>query len=379
MMKKRKTNPHVTIAAKDVPAFVKRGARIVDVREDHEWETGHIPGALHLPLVQVESKASEILGNKKTTIICYCASGMRSAKAATRLRDLGYPSVHSLENGLSQWNEKLTRPNTSDFSEDEIRRYDKHLKMPEIGLTGQEMLKNTHVVIVGVGGLGCPAAQYLAAAGIGRLTLVDADLVDPGNLQRQILFQPDEIGLSKAELAAKHLGKYNPHITVQARSELLGHDNWKNILGDADIVLDASDNFATRYFLNDACLRLGIPLVHGSIHRFEGQVTVIDGARGPCYRCLYPKMPSAGLINNCAEAGVLGVLPGIIGTLQATEAIKTILKIGSPLVGQLLCYDALSAEFYKIRIPKKPGCLCHNPKAIKPDYGFFPDQQVCSS
>lgn len=351
-------NDTPTITPKELISAKEKGARILDLREIQERELAHIPDSFHIPLAKIPAKAKEILPDPDSTIICYCTKGLRSQKAAQILSQLGYKNVLSLAGGLEAWPEKIYPLQKSKiFSEAEIRRYEKHLKLAEIGPQGQERLKKAHVLIVGAGGLGSPLAYYLAAAGVGTLGIADHDHVSESNLQRQILYSSSHVGLSKADTAQGVLSRFNPLIKVIAHPEKITAENVSQLIQDYDIVADASDNFATRYLLNDASLELGKALMHGSIYAFEGMVTVFKPG-GPCYRCLYPEAPPAELSPNCALTGVLGALPGIIGTLQAVEVIKLILKRGQGLAGRLLCYDALAASFHEIAIAKNPDCLC---------------------
>ncbi len=331
---------------------------LVDVREADEWRQGHLPGAIHLPRGHLEMKAEALLPDRAAPLVLYCAGGVRSAFAAETLRQMGYRNVASASEGFVQWKDRgypIERPFA--FTPEQLDRYARHLMLPEIGEAGQARLLRSRVLLLGAGGLGSPAAMYLAAAGVGTLGIVDGDVVDASNLQRQILHGTDGLGQPKVQSAAERIGRLNPDVTVVPIQERLTRENVDRIFDDGwDVVVDGLDNFPTRYLVNDASVFKGIPVVHGSIFRFEGQVTTFWPGRGPCYRCLYPEPPPPGLAPSCAEAGVLGVLPGIVGTLQATEAIKILLGLGEDLVGRLLQYDALGASFRSFRLRRDPGC-----------------------
>ena len=328
-----------------------------DVREKNEWDEGHLPGAVHLPKSYLEQWAEDRLPEKNKTTILYCAGGVRSAMAAETLQQLGYTNVISMQGGFNRWKDSgkaWTKPAT--FTSDQAQRYSRHLLIPEVGESGQHRLLNAKVLLIGAGGLGSPAAFYLASAGVGTLGIVDSDVVDLTNLQRQILHTTDRIGEPKVESARRTLDALNPDVRIVGYQERLSAENIDRIISDYDVIVDGSDNFPTRYLLNDASVKHRIPVVHGSIYRFEGQVTVFKPFDGPCYRCLFPEPPPAELAPSCAEAGVLGVLPGVIGTIQATEALKLVLGIGEPLVGRYLLYDALEGSFREVRLRRDPEC-----------------------
>ncbi len=333
-------------------------AIFVDVRERAEWDEGHIPGALHIPRGSLESRAEGLLPDRGRALVVYCAAGSRSAFAAKTLEDLGYVDVVSLTGGFTDWKRNglpVEIPQSLDAQQ--RRRYSRHLLIPEVGEAGQEKLLNARVLLIGAGGLGSPASLYLAAAGVGTLGIVDDDVVDESNLQRQIVHSTERLGDSKAESAKQTIAALNPDVTVEVFAERLTTENADRILGAGwDVIVDGADNFPTRYLLNDASVFHGIPVVHGSIYRFEGQTTVFKPHEGPCYRCLFPEPPPPELAPSCAEGGVLGVLPGIVGSLQANEAIKLILGIGDPLVGRLLLFDALSTTFTEISLRRDPDC-----------------------
>jgi molybdopterin/thiamine biosynthesis adenylyltransferase/rhodanese-related sulfurtransferase len=334
------------------------GAVWIDVREGDEWTEGHIPGALHIPRGNLESRIEATVPDHASTIILYCAVGNRSAFAAKTLGELGYDSVHSLLGGFTDWKRnggEITKPRT--LSPEKRTRYSRHLLIPEIGEEGQFKLLDSRVLLIGAGGLGSPASLYLAAAGIGTLGIVDADIVDETNLQRQIAHSLDTLGTPKVDSAKRAIEALNPDVEVVTYRERLTSENIDRILDDNwDLIVDGADNFPTRYLVNDASVWRGIPVVHGSIYRFEGQVTVFKPHEGPCYRCLFPEPPPPELAPSCAEGGVLGVLPGIIGSLQTNEAIKLAAGIGEPLVGRLLLFDALSTEFNEVRIERRADC-----------------------
>src|SRR5258706_10386248 len=319
----------------------KNGAVLVDVREQHEWDESHIPGAVHVPKGYLESRIEQAAPDKSQPVILYCASGNRSAFAADTLgSQLGYEDVASMSGGITLWKDRgyeVEVPRSLTAEQREC--YSRHLLMPEIGLEGQLKLLDAKVLLLGAGGLGSPAALYLAAAGVGTLGIVDMDIVDTSNLQRQILHNMDRIGERKVDSAKKTLTELNPDVDVVTYDVRLGADNVLDIIDGYDVIVDGTDNFPTRYLLNDASLLKNIPVVHGSIFRFEGQVTVFDPYNGPCYRCLLPEPPPPELAPSCPEAGVLGVLPGIIGSIQAMETIKLLPDLGHPLLGRLLPYD----------------------------------------
>jgi sulfur-carrier protein adenylyltransferase/sulfurtransferase len=350
---------------------------LLDVREISEWQQGYIEGAVHLPLGQLESEAESLLSDKNQDIICYCAAGHRSLMAAEILQHLGYGHVVSMAGGIYGWMEASysLAGSSSALSEQEQLRYDRHLRLPEVGMEGQKKLLEAKVLIVGAGGLGSPAAYYLAAAGVGTLGIVDDDKVELSNLQRQILHTTDRVGTLKVESAQKTLADYNPTIKVVTYPERLTSQNVETLLSPYDIIIDGSDNFPTRYLINDACVLLKKPLVHGSVQGFSGQVTVFGGSQG-CYRCLYPEPPPAEMAPNCAEAGVLGVLPGVIGLLQAVEAVKLIIDQGDSLSGRLLCYDALKAGFSELKLKPDPECAYCAPG--KPFPGFVDYDHFCT-
>jgi sulfur-carrier protein adenylyltransferase/sulfurtransferase len=330
----------------------------VDVREQHEWDEGHLPGAVHVPRGHLEARIERAAPHRERPVILYCASGARSAFAAKTLEELGYDRVFSLAGGFTDWKRNGLPFEVPRALEDaQRRRYSRHLLIPEVGEEGQQKLLESRMLLIGAGGLGSPAALYLAAAGVGTLGIVDDDTVDETNLQRQVIHSTERIGESKAESAKRTIEALNPDVTVKLFRERLTSENADRILGEGwDVIVDGADNFPTRYLLNDASVWHGIPVVHGSIFRFEGQTTVFKPHEGPCYRCLFSQPPPPELAPSCAEGGVLGVLPGIVGSLQANEAIKLALGIGEPLVGRLLLFDALSTTFTEIALRRDPDC-----------------------
>jgi sulfur-carrier protein adenylyltransferase/sulfurtransferase len=335
-----------------------RDPLIVDVREQDEWDEGHIPRAVHVPRGNLESRIEPLAPDRDRSILVYCAAGNRSAFAAKTLAELGYTDVASLRGGFTDWKRNGYAVDLSKGLEAPQRaRYSRHLLIPEVGEAGQLKLLQSKVLLIGAGGLGSPASLYLAAAGIGRLGIVDADVVDESNLQRQIVHSTERLGEAKVDSAKRTVEALNPDVEVVAYKERLTSENVERILADGwDVIVDGADNFPTRYLVNDASVWHDIPVVHGSIYRFEGQVTVLKPGAGPCYRCLFPAPPPPELAPSCAEGGVLGVLPGIIGSLQASEALKLLLGIGEPLIGRLLLFDALTAEFNDVSIRRDPEC-----------------------
>ncbi len=328
---------------------------ILDVREPDEFEQGAIPGSIHIPRGQLESNIENRVPDRDAKIVVVCAGGVRSAFAVQTLDQLGYANTVSMDGGFNKWKDEgrdWARPRTLD--PDQRNRYQRHLLVPEIGEEGQLKLLDAKVLLLGAGGLGSPAALYLAAAGVGTLGIIDMDVVDESNLQRQILHNLDRIGERKVDSAKKTLTGLNPDVNVVTYDVRLGADNIIDILSGYDVIIDGADNFPSRYVLNDASVKLGIPVVHGSIFRFEGQITVFDPRQGPTYRDMLPEAPPPEFAPSCAEAGVLGVLPGIVGSIQALEAIKLILGIGDGLSGRLIAFDALEMSFREFRLKVDP-------------------------
>ena len=331
---------------------------LVDVREQSEWDEGHIPGAVHLPRGHLESRIEREAPDPTRPIVVYCSAGNRSAFAAKTLGELGYEDVTSLAGGFTDWKRNgFPIELQGGLDAPQRTRYSRHLLIPEVGEQGQLKLLDSRVLLIGAGGLGSPASLYLAAAGVGRLGIVDADVVDESNLQRQIVHSTERLGEAKVDSAKRTIEALNPDVEVVAYKERLSSENIERILADGwDVIVDGADNFPTRYLVNDASVWHDIPVVHGSIYRFEGQVTVFKPHEGPCYRCLFPTPPPPELAPSCAEGGVLGVLPGVIGSLQANEALKLALGIGESLVGRLLLFDALSTEFNEVKLRRDPEC-----------------------
>ena len=331
---------------------------LVDIRENDEWDEGHIPGAVHVGRGHFEARIEAAAPDKSRPVLLYCSAGNRSAFAAKTLEELGYEHVSSLSDGFTGWKRNgfpVQLPRSLD--EGKRARYSRHLLIPEVGEEGQLKLLESRVLLIGAGGLGSPASLYLAAAGVGRLGIVDDDRVDSSNLQRQIAHSTETLGEWKAESARRTIEALNPDVEVVPYLERLTSENVERILADGwDVIVDGADNFPTRYLVNDAAVWHDIPLVHGSIYRFEGQVTVFKPHEGPCYRCLFPQPPPPELAPSCAEGGVLGVLPGIVGSLQASEALKLCLGVGDPLVGRLLLFDALATEFNEVTLRRDPNC-----------------------
>ena len=361
----------------------RNGAVLVDVREAFERATGHAEGAFGIAKAELLSTPQASLPDLGVEILVICQSGGRSMQAARALHAHGYANVASVAGGTTRWIAEglpISKPALDEVGGDAdfYERYSRHLKLPEVGEAGQRKLEAARIVMIGAGGLGSPAAFYLAAAGIGTLALVDDDVVDRSNLQRQILHTDERIGVAKTESARIALSALNPRVRIVRFAEHATSGNIERLLDGADVVVDGADNFAARYLLNDACVKLAKPLVYGAVHRFEGQVSVFDAGRkrgvAPCYRCLFPEPPPPEAAPNCAEAGVLGVLPGVIGLLQATEAIKLILGIGTSLAGRLLHFDALAMRFRETRLspdPECPACAIGKPFPGYIDYAAF--------
>jgi molybdopterin/thiamine biosynthesis adenylyltransferase/rhodanese-related sulfurtransferase len=330
---------------------------LLDVREGDEFEQGAIPDAVFIPRGHLESQVEGRIPDKDTPLVVYCAGGVRSAFAAKTLTELGYADVVSMSGGFGRWKDEGRDWRTPAVLDAEQKiRYQRHILLPEVGVEGQQKLLGARVLLLGAGGLGAPSALYLAAAGVGTIGIVDMDVVDASNLQRQIIHNLDRIGERKVDSAKKTINLLNPDVNVVTHDTRLGADNVVEILSQYDLVVDGADNFPSRYLLNDASLKTGVPVVHGSIFRFEGQTTVFKPHDGPCYRCLLPEPPPPELAPSCSEAGVLGVLPGIIGSIQAVEAIKLILGLGEDLSGRLLTYDSLEQSFRSYKIMRDPAC-----------------------
>jgi molybdopterin/thiamine biosynthesis adenylyltransferase/rhodanese-related sulfurtransferase len=349
---------------------------LVDVREKDETRQGYMPGAVFLPRGFLEMQAEQKLPDKNARLVVYCAGGVRSAFATKALQEMGYQHVESANPGFVRWKDTgypVEKP--AELTPAQLERYSRHILLPEVGEKGQEKLLKARVLLLGAGGLGSPAALYLAAAGIGTIGLIDADVVDSSNLQRQILHGTQSVGMPKVESGRQRLLDLNADVNVIPFQERLNSSNIDRIFDQGwDVIVDGLDNFPTRYLVNDASVWKNIPVVHGSIFRFDGQVTTFKPRVGPCYRCLYPEPPPAHLAPSCAEAGVLGILPGVVGTIQATEAIKLVLEQGEPLIGRLLMYDSLQMKFRNLKLRRDPNCpVCGENPTIREyiDYDQF--------
>ena len=348
----REVTPQEADALRSDPATL-----FVDVREADEWAQGHIPGALLVPKSHLEEEIEAKAPDRARPVVLYCAGGVRSVFAARTLQEMGYAAAVSMSGGFREWHALgLPSVRPPGLTLDQRQRYSRHLLMPEVGPEGQATLLRSKVLLVGAGGLGSPAALYLAAAGVGTLGIVDFDLVDISNLQRQVLHSTDRVGLKKVVSAEVAIRALNPDVTVVPVDEVLGPDNVERHIAGYDVILDGTDSFETRYALNDAAVVAGIPVVHASVFRFEGQLTTFVPYAGPCYRCLHPTPPPPELAPGCSVTGVLGVVPGVMGLLQATEVLKLLLGIGETLVGRLVLFDALEATFTELRFRRDPAC-----------------------
>jgi molybdopterin/thiamine biosynthesis adenylyltransferase/rhodanese-related sulfurtransferase len=335
----------------------RAGATLIDVREQVEWDAGHIPGALFIPLGQLGDEIAAAVPDKDTEIIMQCRSGARSGRGTDLLQQLGYTNVVNMAGGILQWQaDDLPVEAPASLSPAQQSRYSRHLLIPEVGTAGQVKLLESKVLLIGAGGLGSPAALYLAAAGVGTLGIVDFDVVEASNLQRQVIHSTERLGVKKVDSARQSIEALNPDVKVVAHDEMLLADNVERLIAGYDVILDGTDTFETRYLLNDAAVAAGIPVVHASVFRFEGQLTTFVPYEGPCYRCLYPTPPPPELAPGCSVAGVLGVVPGIMGLLQSNEVLKVLLGIGEPLVGRLLLFDALDGTFSELRLSRDPSC-----------------------
>ncbi|MEK6607492.1 MAG: molybdopterin-synthase adenylyltransferase MoeB [Myxococcota bacterium] len=333
-------------------------AAIIDVRERDEWEQGFIPGARWIPRGFLELKIEEAVPDRNAPVVLYCAGGNRSALATHALHVLGYANVVSLAGGFGAWKRAgYDYEKPALLTKAQQARYSRHILLPEVGEAGQQKLLASKMLLIGAGGLGCPAGLYLAAAGVGTIGIIDDDVVDESNLQRQIMHSTERVGMAKVESARRTIAGLNPDVKVVPYQTRLSSDNVLEIIKGYDVIVDGADNFPTRYLLNDASVKLGKPVVHGSIDRFDGRVTVFDPKRGPCYRCLFPEPPPPGMAPNCSEAGVLGILPGVVGVIEATEAIKLVLGKGEPLIGRMLMFDAMKMKFREMKLRKDPSCV----------------------
>ena len=341
-------------------AMQAEGALLIDVREPDEHALGLPVNALAVPRANLELDPSSYIRDFKGPLLLFCGSGRRSMLAGEALLQKGYRNLFNVDGGYQRWKSENLPVQSGEMDHDFSERYARHLRLPQVGLEGQKKLEAAHIVLIGAGGLGSPAAYYLAAAGIGKISIIDNDVVDKSNLQRQILHTEAGIGTPKVESALNALNALNPRVQIQTHQTRLTSDNVHAIIANADVVIDGSDNFPTRYILNDACVELAKPMVYAAVERFNGQISVFDAGRrrgvSPCYRCLFPEAPAGVDAPNCAEAGVLGVLPGVMGLLQATEAIKLVLNIGKPLSGRLLQFDSLAMRFSEIQIPVDHEC-----------------------
>jgi adenylyltransferase/sulfurtransferase len=365
MEEARQSIPEVTVD--EVKNRLERGESwtLLDVREREEYREGHLDGSISLPRGFLEMRVEEAVPDKSAPIIAYCAGGVRSLIAARTLKEMGYENVASMSGGYTAWKNAGNRwVADRQFTPEQITRYARHFTLPEVGEKGQAKLLEGKVLCVGAGGLGSPVAFYLAAAGVGTIGIIDNDVVDMSNLQRQILHTNDRVGMPKVESAQKTLNALNPDVKIVQFNERLSSENVMRVIKDFDIIINGCDNFPTRYLINDACVMAKKPLVDGSIFQFEGQATVFYPGRGPCYRCLFPEPPPPGAAPSCAEAGVLGVLPGLVGCVQALEAMKLILGAGRPLIGRMLHFDTLSSEVRVLKLRRDPNCLVcsDNPK-----------------
>ena len=365
----------------DVRPLINNGVAIVDVRETEEWEAGHLPGATHVPRGYLESRIEGAVPDRSQRVVLYCASGNRSALAAKTLRDeLGYERVESMTGGITLWKDRgyeVEMPRR--FTPEQRERYSRHFLLPEIGIEGQQKLLDAKVLLLGAGGLGSPTALYLAAAGVGTIGIVDNDVVDVSNLQRQVIHTTARVGVPKVDSAEESMHAINPDVNVVKYQERLDASNVMRIIEGYDVIVDGLDNFPTRYLLNDASVRLGIPVVSAAILGFEGQLSVFKPYDGPCYRCLFPVPPPAELAPSCGANGVLGVLPGTMGLLQATEVVKLVVGTGEPLIGRLLLYEALGATFTELKVRRDPECpVCsRDPEDISDEeMGVFPDYEA---
>ena len=353
------------VTPQEVDALAPGTATIIDVREASEWDQGYVPGAKHVSKSYIEQQIEAAAPDRDAPVILYCAGGVRSLFAAQTLADMGYSDVASMSGGFQSWKGAgLEFETPVVLSAAQKDRYSRHLLIPEVGTAGQARLLGSKALLIGAGGLGSPAALYLAAAGVGTIGIVDFDVVDVSNLQRQIIHTTDRVGERKVESAKRSINALNPEIKVVAHEEMLVAANVERIIAGYDVILDGTDTFETRYILNDAAVAAGIPVVHASVFRFEGQLTTFVPFDGPCYRCLYPTPPPPELAPGCSVAGVLGVVPGILGLLQANEALKVLLGIGNTLSGRLLLFDALETEFTELKLRRDPECPVCSDKAV---------------
>ena len=349
-------------------ALAREGYRVIDVREQSEWDAGHVAGATLVPLAEVPQRIGEVVADRDAPLLVHCAVGGRSSRASAWLEQAGYTNVVNVKAPISQWKDAggdWEEP-VQLLSASQQRRYARQLLIPEIGQEGQRTLLDAKVLLIGAGGLGSPAALYLAASGVGTIGLVDDDVVDESNLQRQVLHGVDDVGSRKVDSAERTIHGLNPETIVVKHVERLGPDNVERLIEPYDVIVDGTDNFDTRYVLNDAAVKLRKPVVHGSIYRWDGQITTFVPFEGPCYRCMYPTQPPPELAPACSVAGVLGVLPGIVGMLQANEVFKLVLGVGEPLAGRLLMFDAMGTTFDEVRIWRDPACPACGEGVVRP-------------
>jgi len=337
---------------------------VLDVREKEEWDEGHLPNAIHLPRGFLESRVEKAVDDRNKPIVVYCAGGSRSAFAAKTLQEMGYSNVVSMAGGYGEWkNAGLAFVVPEKLSKNKLARYSRHLKIPEIGEAGQLKLMQSKVLLVGAGGLGSPAGVYLAASGIGTIGIIDSDTVDESNLQRQILHWTSSVGMPKVDSARRTLFEVNPDVKVRTYNLRMDASNVVDIFKDYDLIISGSDNFQTAYLVNDAAVMLGKPVCYGSIFRFDGQISTFVPYQGPCFRCIFAHPAPPDLAPSCDEAGVMGILPGVVGLIQATEAVKVLLNIGDPLIGRYLAYDALAMTFRTLKVRRDPNCATCGPNA----------------
>jgi sulfur-carrier protein adenylyltransferase/sulfurtransferase len=354
--------------------------KLIDVREQHEWDEAHLDGATHVPQGELLERIEEVVPDRSQPVLLYCRTDNRSSRAADALRRLGYDNVRVLRGGIVGWQEAgLPVVAPEGLTEDQRMRYSRHTLLPEVGVEGQLKLLNSKVLLIGAGGLGAPAALYLSAAGVGTLGIVDDDLVDESNLQRQVIHNTERVGMPKTESARLSIQALNPDVEVVEHRARLAADNVLEIIKDYDVVVDGADNFPTRYLLNDASVRLRKPVISASILAFDGQISTFVPYEGPCYRCLYPVPPPPEMAPSCGAAGVLGAMAGVMGLLQANEVIKLVAGMGEPLVGRLLLYDSLGTRFTELKVKRDPDCpICgdHAPEIPESELGKFPDYEA---
>jgi molybdopterin/thiamine biosynthesis adenylyltransferase/rhodanese-related sulfurtransferase len=355
-------------------------AKLIDVREPHEWDEAHLEGASHVPQAELLDRISGLVPDRSDRIVLYCRTDNRSSRAADALQDLGYENVSVMRGGIVGWQEAgLPVVAPEGLTAEQRMRYSRHTLLPEVGVDGQVKLLNSKVLLIGAGGLGAPSAFYLAAAGVGTIGIVDDDVVDESNLQRQVIHTTDRVGMPKTASARASIEALNPDVKVVEHRTRLDADNILDIIGDYDVLVDGADNFPTRYLLNDASVRLRKPVVSASILGFDGQISTFVPYEGPCYRCLYPVPPPPEMAPSCGAAGVLGVMAGVMGLLQANEVIKLVAGIGEPLIGRLLLYDSLGTRFTELKVNRDPDCpICGDaaPEIDESEMGKFPDYEA---